>query len=92
MRNSAVNILVSSHILKLVNVISFKIVLKIIMNNLIENKGESQKMKVSSANKSKKLLKSGNEKRNIKTKKNKHLIIEKVKPAIPSNEFVLSFF
>ena len=69
MRNSAVNILVSSHILKLVNVISFKIVLKIIMDNLIENKGESQKMKVSSANKSKKLLKSGNEKRNIKTKK-----------------------
>ena len=77
MRNSAVNILVSSHILKLVNVISFKIVLKIIMDNLIENKGESQKMKVSSANKSKKLLKSGNEKRNIKTKKTNILLLRK---------------
>ena len=77
MRNSAINILVSSHILKLVNVISFKIVLKIIMDNLIENKGESQKMNVSSANKSKKLLKSGNEKRNIKTKKKNILLLRK---------------
>ena len=45
MRNSAVNILVSSYVLKLVNVTSFKIALKIIMDIIIENKGESQKMK-----------------------------------------------